>query len=90
MSKLQSEGWWYFDPSRNAIAHAPKGEYEESELVTPDIVIGRRQIPELLTVLEENGWLKPRIDEQVRVEDLKITHRCLDLAEKLAGAVGKS
>jgi len=32
--------------------------------------------------LDEAGWIKPRLDERLRAEDLKITHRLLDILEK--------
>lgn len=45
------------------------------------IVINRHDLHYLVEFLESNGYLKPRLDERLRTEDLKITHRLLDILE---------
>jgi hypothetical protein len=47
--------------------------------------IPMRELPSLVKFLDEHGFIKPRLDERLRVEDLKITHRLLDLLEKRNG-----
>ena len=76
------EGGWYRDPSMRAFQYVAPGELEEGTMPEPTMTITDREILLLIPVLEEHGFFKPRLDERLRVEDLKITHRLLDLLEK--------
>lgn len=53
------------------------GVEEEPTYTIPERAISRG----LVALLESEGYLKPRLDERLRTEDLKITHRLLDLLE---------
>jgi len=73
---------WFVDNSRLALCRTVAGEREIGEYAEVDFEISMRDIPKLVIALEESGFIKPRLDERLRVEDLKITHRLLDIIEK--------
>jgi hypothetical protein len=70
---------WFYDHSTASLCRTKP--FDRSSCIAPeiDIHITREQISDLVQALEENGFLKPRLDERLRTEDLKITHRVLDL-----------
>ena len=78
-------GGWIADVSQRAILHIKAG-YREPGVTIPtedvDISIPDTDIVGLVSILEARGYIKPRLDERLRVEDLKITHRLLDIIEK--------
>jgi len=83
--KRYHNGAWFLDPSWRLLCHVKAGWYEEAiELPDEaiDVRIDFRDIPSLVESLEQQGHIKPRLDERLRVEDLKITHRLLDIIEK--------
>lgn len=82
MAKVHRRGIWYQDVRMDALCFSPPGFYDEAEYPQPVVIIPGDSIPALLTVLDELGYIKPRLDERLRVEDLKITHRLLDLLDK--------
>lgn len=82
--KIYLDGQWFFDDSMRGFWYQPAGYYEIA--VEPDRAdwkfISDREAQQLIPKLEDEGYIKPRLDERLRTEDLKITHRLLDLLEK--------
>jgi len=85
MAKVHRHGIWYSDIRFDALCYVPPGFYEETVYPEPTIMIPHEAIAGLITVLDELGLIKPRLDERLRQEDLRITHRVLDLLEKAVG-----
>jgi hypothetical protein len=83
----QRKACWMRDPRERAFCYYATAWVEESvrfsETPRPDIVLSDEAIPLLITALEEAGYIKPRLDERLRVEDLKITHRLMDMLDVL-------
>jgi len=50
----------------------------------PDNTISRKQAHQLVKFMEKNGILSKSIDDSIRKDDLEITHRHLDIIEKMA------
>lgn len=77
---------WFYDFQTGDILHMRGGDYDTQSSLPPealDIRIGHRDdLSGLVKVLEERGYVVPRLDDRLRAEDLKITHRLLDLLEK--------
>jgi len=73
---------WFVDQSKAALCRTVAGEREFGEFAEVDFEIRMRDIPKLVIALEESGFIKPRLDERLRVEYLKIKHRLLDIIEK--------
>jgi len=72
---------WYFDQASLNLCRTVAGDRAVGTRATVDLEIGRRDIPKLIEALESNGFIQPRLDERLRSEDLKITHRLLDIIE---------
>ncbi len=72
---------WYFDPRGDWIL-TKAGDYEEGAAADVDLRLRMEDTHMLIAALDEQGWIKPRLDERLREEDLKITHRLIDLLEK--------
>lgn len=67
-------------------AYIKPGDYEEDSLdVKADKFISDMEAMQLIPVLENARLLLPRLDERLRTEDLKITHRLMDLLDKSIG-----
>ncbi len=81
MDKVWIDSHWYFDHCRDAWVLTGAGARLIAE--QPEIIleVQSRYIEQLIRKLDEQGWIKPRLDERLRTEDLKITHRLLDLLE---------
>jgi len=73
---------WYFDQASLNLCRTVAGERAVGMCAEIDLEIGRRDIPKLIEALESNGFIQPRLDERLRAEDLKITHRLLDIIEQ--------
>jgi len=86
MTKHWVEGRWYSDPSRNGFNHVVAGNYEDGEEVQHDYFLPATEVSQLVGELEAAGYIKPRLDERLRVEDLKITHRLLDVIQTVVGS----
>ena len=85
MGKSYHDGRWFFRSDYNAWCYLKPGYYEpDAEIISDDIKyrIDATEIGMLIRRLDEEGWIKPRLDERLRAEDLKITHRLLDILEK--------
>lgn len=92
MEKRYSDGRWFYNQSYDAWCYLKPGYYEPG--VEPSSTefshqIDAREIEVLIKRLDEEGWIKPRLDERLRTEDLKITHRLLDIIEKQVIKKGK-
>lgn len=73
---------WHLVPWKNAWQLMKAGEYEPGVMAEDTDIIAEITEPNiqlLIKALDEAGWIKPRLDERLRTEDLKITHRLLDL-----------
>ena len=80
--KVMDSGTWFFKHDIGAWCKTRAG-YRELGLVPDiDIEINEYDIESLIVALDKEGWIKPRLDERLRSEDLKITHRLLDIIEK--------
>jgi hypothetical protein len=83
--KVYREGHWFVDASLAGFLYAPAGYYEVN--IEPDktgwLYITFEQVRQLIPFLDEQGFIKPRLDERLRNEDLKITHRLLDLLDNM-------
>jgi hypothetical protein len=78
-------GLWTYNHGTGAIVHLKPGEYDEQQDMTKedyDIIIPHRDILPLISFLDEHGYIKPKMDNQSRGEDVKIINRLLDLCEK--------
>ena len=85
--KVYQESMWIRNAAigGGAYCYIPAGYYEIS--LTTDFdpdwkYVTDRELHTLIPLLERDGFIKPRLDERLRAEDLKITHRLLDLLEK--------
>ncbi|MFC1924258.1 hypothetical protein ACFLXA_02710 [Chloroflexota bacterium] len=77
---------WYQSESHDEWWHFKGGWKEPCTQITDDdidIRIPSMYLHGLIKALDEQGYIKPRLDERLRTEDLKITHRLLDVIEKL-------
>ena len=85
MAERYFEGGWHRDMGLRGFQYVAPGMYDESTWTQrADKVLSDQEARQLIPVLEAHGFLLPRLDERLRVEDLKITHRLLDLLEKMA------
>ena len=80
------EGYWFYDIDYLAYRHRRAGHYDPSVIPGPetiDVTLPTDiDMSGLVRLLEESGYIKPRLDERLRTEDLKITHRLLDIMER--------
>jgi hypothetical protein len=85
---------WFESLESGCIIMTRPGVREIGEDRKPEdyaIRIPLQDIPKLVAFLEGQGYLKPRLDERLRMEDLKITHRLIDLLnETLSRPRGKT
>ena len=79
------DGHWWHDVSLRSWVYTESGYYDIGVQCEPKYVIDSKAIAELVATLDKEGWIKPRLDERLRVEDLKITHRLIDLLNKAIG-----
>ncbi len=85
MDKVFDRGNWFFDPSCRAWCLTRAGYREPNMIADIALSIEDRDVESFITALDEAGWIKPRLDTRLREDDLKITHRLLDLLEKQSG-----
>jgi hypothetical protein len=83
--KAYHEGHWFFDYSHGGWFYMPEGYYEMN--AEPDrsdwIFLRPEKAEKLIRTMDEQGFIKPRLDERLRSQDLKITHRLLDLLDNM-------
>lgn len=79
------DGGWHRDLVRRGFAYIPPGNYDDSSgwEEHETMFLSDSAVRQLIPLLEDSGAINPRLDERLRAEDLKITHRLLDLLEKL-------
>jgi len=82
MNKVYHPGHWWLDLPWRSWNYSPAGNYEEGVKLEPTITVDVEAVRQLISALDEAGWIVPRLDVRLREEDLKITHRLLDLLEK--------
>lgn len=76
------DGEWQYDPAFRGFVYYEAGEYEVGVSMEPKYVLSRKVVRQLVPLMEEHQIIVPRLDERLRVEDLKITHRLLDILER--------
>ena len=86
--RYHRRGIWYREIRSAELCYVAPGFYEEGVIIQPTICIPDEALPALITVLDELGYIKPRLDERLRAEDLKITHRVLDLLDRVTTDLG--
>ena len=86
MSERYYEGGWGRDAALRGFQYFPAGYYDEAAQIEPSKILTDIEARQLLPLLEDGGFIKPRLDERLRTEDLKITHRLLDLLDKAVTA----
>lgn len=80
--KIWADSRWYFDQAKDSWCLTKPGEHEPGlSDIEVMIKIQSRDVEALIKELDKNGWIKPRLDERLRAEDLKITHRLLDIIQ---------
>ena len=85
MEKRWFDGGWFLSQSLNCWCYLKPGYYEPGVMHQPEDFLHQitaQEIESLIRKLDEAGWIKPRLDERLRREDLKITHRVIDLLDK--------
>lgn len=85
MEKRYHDGRWFLSNTRNAWCYLKPGYYEPGVEPGSEAFlhqINAQEIEMLIKALDEAGWIKPRLDDRLRTEDLKITHRLLDIIDK--------
>ena len=82
--KIWVEGHWFFALDMRGYVYSKAGFYGvgEARNYKDCIVISCQEARQLISVMEQEGEIKPRLDERLRAEDLKITHRLLDIIQK--------
>lgn len=76
------EGRWGLNHVHRRWEYYPPGMFEPAVAQNPAIVLEPEVVRQLIAALDETGWIVPRLDERLRAEDLRITHRLLDLLEQ--------
>lgn len=82
---------WIEDHMDNGIRLVPPGVYDDALWRDPgthwpdgSILVPYDHAAGLIPFLEARGIIAPRLDERLRVEDLRITHRLIDLLEQVS------
>jgi len=76
------DGKWFCDVG--IWRYIPAGTYNPAVRIENDQIVHSlepREVDQLVDALQEAHWIKPKIDERVREEDIKIIHRLLDIIE---------
>jgi len=81
-NKVYVQAHWFMDVSKRSFCFIPAGYYEIGRQAESIKEITDVEVISLIPELEKAGFIKPRLDERLRVEDLKITHRIIDLLDK--------
>jgi len=81
--KIFRDSRWFYDMSKNAWCLTKAGYCSIGDFVDIKTEIEGSEVRSFIVALDEEGWIKPRLDERLRAEDLKITHRALDIISEL-------
>ena len=76
------EGRWYHDPSMDEWQMVEPEEVPSGVRLEPKYRIESHNVRLLLEALDAHGWIKPRLDDIVRQDDVRIIHRLIDVLEK--------
>lgn len=79
--KVYTESRWYYSLEYDGWCFVEAGEYDPAMVVQPKFILRDDHAAKLVKAMDEQGHIRPRLDERLRVDDLKITHRLLDLLE---------
>ncbi len=85
MQKVWHQGGWYSNPAWGDWRYVRPGERDPAVSISDDDIeyrIDGQVVQQLILALDKAGWIVPRLDERLRAEDLKMTHRLLDLLEQ--------
>ncbi len=74
-------GEWFSDPARGALLWIAPGVYEEAVEVEPTLILPRDAIESLIEFLNNNGYLRPRLDDALHKDDMAIINRLFGLVE---------
>jgi rRNA maturation endonuclease Nob1 len=80
--KVYRRAVWHQDPRIDGWLLTEAGYYDTDTKPTTKVELCGEDVRSLITALDKAGWIQPRLDERLRTEDLKITHRLLDLLDK--------
>jgi len=86
MEMSWQEGHWFFDVPMASWRYVPPGEYERGVSISDGQIthsLDSREVALLVDALQEAHWIKPKINERVREEDVKVIHRLLDIIQKV-------
>jgi hypothetical protein len=61
------------------LCYIAPGAYEEFVEAEPAVRVPHDAVEPLIKFLNDNGYLKPRLDDRVRTDDVKIINRLIDL-----------
>jgi hypothetical protein len=83
--KVWHEGHWFEDIACHMWRYVKPGEYEAGVSLPDDAcshAVTFTEMKILIECLDGSGWLRPRLDDKARQDDLKVVHRLIDLLEK--------
>ena len=85
--KYYMEARWQPSVPLDGVFYIPSGYYTIGEEIDTANCkfISRQELLQLIPYLDNSGYLQPKLDTKLRDEDLKITHRLLDLLDKSIG-----
>ena len=82
-NKVHQPTRWVYDPRWASWTLYRAGDYAPMVETEPDLALTNEDIEVLIRTLDESGFIKPRLDDKLRQDDLKITHRLLDIVDRL-------
>lgn len=80
--KVYIESRWAYNPMSGYFEYFNEGHYNPGVHRDPDLTLPRHAAFKLIDYMSKSGHISPTLDEKVRKEDLKITHRLLDIMEE--------
>jgi len=85
MGKIKVDSHWLYEVKSGCFEYYEETYIEEEKMyeLKPSIRIGMRKAHKLVEFMREEGHLPKNVDEDIRKDDLKITHRHLDIIEKM-------
>ena len=86
--KVYVDPIWVPSSSRFGYEYYAGGFYEEGELREPQLQLDNQKLYLLIEALDKNGDLRPRLDDKIRQEDLKLMNRLMDLLDKTIESYG--
>ena len=82
--KVFVEARWVKNIMRNTFEYYLSGYFNPVKVDDrkPEISLKTEQAHKLVKFMQEEGYFPKFVDESIRKDDLKITHRLLDIIEK--------